>query len=110
MTSVEDFNLRLSASKDILVGLQKSDLVLMPLQEDELRTRVRSLVCFLAGMDADGEAPTWFDDVAVSAEDYLMDCLISSMATGSQAPMAMPPPRDASIDARPKPWWRFWGR
>jgi hypothetical protein len=111
MTSVEEFNLRLSATKDVLVGLQKSDLTLVSLQEDELRVRTRSLVSFLAGTDADGTTPPpWLADVASSAEDYLMDCLRSSMAAGSRAPIAAAPPRDTPVDPRPRQWWRFWGR
>lgn len=109
MTSVEDFNLRLSAAKDILVGLQNSDLALVPLQEEELRTRVQSLVSFLAGVEPGGAAPAWFAEVAVSAEDYPMDCLRSGMAAGSQAPIASPTPLDTAFKPRPRPWWRFWG-
>ncbi|GLS21694.1 hypothetical protein GCM10007874_47110 [Labrys miyagiensis] len=111
MTSVEEFNQRLSATKDVLVGLQNSDLALVPLQEDELRLRARSLVSFLAGTDGDGMAsPPWLADVAASAEDYLMHCLRSSMAAGSRAPMVSAPPRDPPINSKPQPWWRFWGR
>lgn len=111
MTSVEEFNLRLSATKDVLVGLQKSDLALVPLQEDELRSRAQALVSFLAGTEADGTTPPpWFADVAASAEDYLMDCLRNSMVTGSQAPIASAPARDTPVAAEPRPWWRFWGR
>ncbi|GLS20223.1 hypothetical protein GCM10007874_32400 [Labrys miyagiensis] len=110
MTSVEEFNLRLSATKDILVGLQKSDLALAPLQEDELRSRAQSLVSFLAGIEPGGALPPWFTEVAASAEDYLMDCLRSNIASGSQAPMASPLPPDTPIEPRPKAWWRFWGQ
>lgn len=111
MTSVEEFNQRLSATKDVLVGLQNSDLALVPLQEAELRLRARSLVSFLAGTDVDGTAPPpWLADVAASAEDYLMECLRSNMAGGGQAPIASPPPRNTAIDPRARPWWRFWGR
>jgi hypothetical protein len=49
MTSVEELNLRLSAAKDVLVGLQTSDLALVSLQHGQLRTRTQILVCFLAG-------------------------------------------------------------
>ena len=110
MTSVEEFNLRLSATKDVLVGLQMSDLALVPLQEDELRSRARSLVSFLAGTDVDGTtSPPWLADVAASAEDYLMECLRSSMAAGSRAPISLTPPRDTLVAAaKPRPWWRFW--
>ncbi|GLS21512.1 hypothetical protein GCM10007874_45290 [Labrys miyagiensis] len=110
MTSVEDFNLRLSATKDTLVGLQKSDPALAPLQEDELRSRVQSLVSFLAGIEPGGALPPWFVEVTASAEDYLMDCLRSSMVGGGQAPRTSPPPPDTPIEPRPRPWWRFWGQ
>jgi hypothetical protein len=108
MTSVEEFNLRLSATKDVLVGLQKSDLALVSLQEDELRFRAQTLVRFLAGTDADGTTPPpWLDDVASSAEDYLMECLRGSMATGSWASISSAQPRDTLVAAKPRPWWRF---
>jgi hypothetical protein len=111
MTNVEKFNLRLSATKDVLVGLQKSDLVLAPLQESELRSRARTLVRFLAGMDtATTPPPPWFIDVAASAEEYLVDCLRSSMFADSRAPKAAAPPQDPSVDPQGQPWWRFWRR
>jgi hypothetical protein len=110
MTTVEEFNLRLSATKDVLVGLQKSDIPLVWLQEDELRSRTRSLVSFLAGTDADGTAPPpWLADVASSAEDYLMDCLRNGMVAGGRAPIASAPPQDLPVNRKPRPWWRIWG-
>jgi hypothetical protein len=39
MASVEEFNFRQSATKDVLVGLQKSDVALMSLHKYEIRVR-----------------------------------------------------------------------
>jgi hypothetical protein len=109
MTSVEEFNLRLSATKDVLVGLQKSELALAPLQESELRSRARTLVGFLAGMDtATTPPPAWFIDVAASAEDYLLECLRGSMSAHRRAPIASAPPQDSSLNPKHRPWWCFW--
>jgi hypothetical protein len=111
MTTVEEFNLRLSATKDVLVGLQKSGLALVPVQENELRSRARSLVSFLAGTDDDGTAPPpWLADVAISAEDYLLDCLRSGMVAGDWAPIALAPRPDPPVTPKPRPWWHIWGR
>jgi hypothetical protein len=109
MTSVEEFNLRLSATKDVLVGLQQSGLPLVFLGEDELRVRARSLVSFLAGANAFGTTPPpWLDDVANSAEDYLTDCLRSSMDADHSAAIATPPPRGGPASPKSHRWWRFW--
>ena len=109
MTTVEKFNLRLSATKDVLVGLQQSGLPLVSLGEDELRVRARSLVSFLAGADAFGTTPPpWLADVANSAEDYLTDCLRSSMDADHSAAIATAPPRGAAASPKLHRWWRFW--
>ena len=111
MTSVEEFNLRLSATKDALIGLQKSGLPLVRLEEQELRARARSLVDFLAGIDPDDMCrPHWLADVGVSAEDYLMDCIRNNMDAGLSRTIASSPPMGPAEPRKPTAWWRFWGR
>jgi hypothetical protein len=111
MTTVEDFHLRLSATKDVLVGLQQSGLPLVRLEEEELRARARSLVDFLARVDPNGaDHPHWLSDVAHSAEDYLVDCLGDAMDAGLSRTIASSPPMGPAGHQTPTAWWRFWGR
>jgi hypothetical protein len=109
MTTVEDFNLRLSATEDVLVGLQKSQLNLVSLREVDLRTRAKALIDFLAEVDSDDAIrPEWLAEVATSAEDYLVDCLHSCMPSGDLEFKGIRPATQLEGVAKPKPWWRFW--
>jgi hypothetical protein len=109
MTTVGDFNLRLSAAKDILVGLRKSELALVWLDEDELRTRARSFIRFLAEVDPDDAArPRWFAEVASSAEDFLVECLRSGMSPGDLLSKVVSASNTCVGVTEPRPWWRFW--
>jgi hypothetical protein len=109
MTTLEDFNRRLSTTKDVLVGFQKSQLNLVSLDREKLRICASSLISFLAEVDSDDAMrPEWFADVAPSAEDYLVDLMQSCMSANDPAPKAQKPATVYGGGMVLKPWWRFW--